>query len=266
MVASWINFITQLKTLEMKKNYTIILVLFAFTYSVKAQVTDDFESYTDGYDLVANTAWGAWDSNSFLGSDGTGFYTPFEGSKMGITGNDVTPTYGVFLVANDYVMTVYTKIDADQNWKRTRTIKVSTGNGELATSTVDNTDNGWVKTDLLFTIDANIWTTVTLNHGNGSGLPMGVDAFSIAVAPTATTIDQNSFQFGVFPNPVANVLSIQTEEELTSVEIVNLMGRSIQVLQSNVKNIDVSSLAPGVYVVKLTNLNGGVSLKKIIKN
>lgn len=67
----------------------------------------------------------------------------------------------------------------------------------------------------------------------------------------------------IAPNPVANILKIETKENLKSCEIFNVAGQKI--LSAEEKTIDVSHLSKGNYIVKI-NLKGGKSItKKFIK-
>lgn len=73
--------------------------------------------------------------------------------------------------------------------------------------------------------------------------------------------------FNVFPNPSQNELFIKTEKNNEgTVYICNLVGQQIikSAITGIITTIDVSKLAPGVYMVKL--INGSYSsVKKIIK-
>ncbi len=79
-------------------------------------------------------------------------------------------------------------------------------------------------------------------------------------------IDAANSDISIWPNPVNNVLNIQSATSLQSVEVFNLSGQ--KVLQVNVLNgssIDVSSLNAGVYLVKVNFADGNSGLTKIIK-
>lgn len=87
---------------------------------------------------------------------------------------------------------------------------------------------------------------------------------SIVAQGTLSTKKHEAFQFSVFPNPAKNKLNFQTKESVSSVEVINLIGQ--KVLGANtVKNaLDVSALAKGVYILKLSS-DRGVSTKRIVK-
>ncbi|GAA4238760.1 hypothetical protein GCM10022291_30490 [Postechiella marina] len=87
---------------------------------------------------------------------------------------------------------------------------------------------------------------------------------NIVAQGSLSTTKHNAFQFSVFPNPTNDKLNFQTKEPVSSVEVVNLIGQ--KVLSANtVKNaLDVSALAKGVYVLKLSS-SRGVATKRIVK-
>ncbi|MFN6943564.1 MAG: T9SS type A sorting domain-containing protein [Cytophagaceae bacterium] len=79
--------------------------------------------------------------------------------------------------------------------------------------------------------------------------------------------------FNVYPNPVSNELTIQfnkSNRDLISIEIVTVSGETLKQykIPKNTKSsttLDVSSLSPGTYLLKIVG-NDGVVFKKIIKS
>ncbi|MFT3918988.1 LamG-like jellyroll fold domain-containing protein [Cloacibacterium sp.] len=67
----------------------------------------------------------------------------------------------------------------------------------------------------------------------------------------------------LYPNPVKDILIVKSENKLESVEVFSLNGQKIITTQQN--NIDVSKLASGVYIIKITNKQGKIETQKIIK-
>lgn len=67
----------------------------------------------------------------------------------------------------------------------------------------------------------------------------------------------------VYPNPVKNILTIETTAIIAEVEVYTLVGK--KVLQSNSKNINVSSLSEGLYLLKVTSTQGTQTIQRFIK-
>jgi hypothetical protein len=91
-----------------------------------------------------------------------------------------------------------------------------------------------------------------------------VDNILLQSTTTLSTNDKNAFEFSMYPNPVKDVLNINTKEPLEKVEVFNLLGKSVLSVSNVTKSIDVSALSKSLYIVKLTSQNG-VSTKKFVK-
>ncbi|MFK7115201.1 T9SS type A sorting domain-containing protein [Flavobacterium oreochromis] len=92
---------------------------------------------------------------------------------------------------------------------------------------------------------------------------------------TATTTFQSvlasqtfefSKEFKLYPNPVKNVLNIQskTDTQIISLEIYNTLGQLIMVAPGFKDNIDVATIENGAYFVKVNTENGS-SVAKFVK-
>ena len=68
----------------------------------------------------------------------------------------------------------------------------------------------------------------------------------------------------IYPNPVTNFINIETNEKITSLQIIDMRGKIL--LQTTETKIDLQSLTPGLYVVKIEANSGKIMRKRIIKN
>ena len=85
----------------------------------------------------------------------------------------------------------------------------------------------------------------------------------------ASTLSSESFEankFSIYPNPVNNNLNIQSENrDIQIIEIYNLNGKLVLQHKYNLNEaIDVSSLAKGLYVLKVQTEAGSIT-KKLVK-
>lgn len=74
---------------------------------------------------------------------------------------------------------------------------------------------------------------------------------------------KNNLKIALYPNPVNDVLNIESETEIKSVEIFNLLGQKVKTSSS--KQVNVFDLATGTYMVRIQDKNNGVATKKIVK-
>jgi hypothetical protein len=80
---------------------------------------------------------------------------------------------------------------------------------------------------------------------------------------SSSDFNQNNLKVAMYPNPVNDILNIDIENEIKSVEIYNIQGQ--KVMQSNAKQIETSSLNSGIYMVRIEDVNGGIATQKLIK-
>ena len=77
------------------------------------------------------------------------------------------------------------------------------------------------------------------------------------------------FSISVFPNPTNGFFFIEKEtQENLNLEVINLQGQLIQSkkIAKNKTEIDISNLNAGLYVLKISNLEGKTELVKLVKN
>ncbi len=66
----------------------------------------------------------------------------------------------------------------------------------------------------------------------------------------------------IYPNPASDMVTIEMEDVLESVEIYSLQGQKVLVTDS--KQIVVSNLSKGVYLIKVKGQNNSVSVQKLV--
>jgi hypothetical protein len=76
-------------------------------------------------------------------------------------------------------------------------------------------------------------------------------------------VETNNNSFFLYPNPANDIVNISLDSELKIVEIYNLQGQ--KVLSSTSKNVIVSNLSRGIYMVRVESENGSTSTQKLVK-
>ncbi|MES2812596.1 MAG: fibronectin type III domain-containing protein [Bacteroidota bacterium] len=128
-------------------------------------------------------------------------------------------------------------------------------------------------------------STPLLNTGTGSNFRIGntgltmqfddlkifnyalsqADITSLYANNTLSSSDfaQNNLKVALYPNPVNDVLNIESETEIKSVEVYSLQGQKIKTTLSI--EVNISDLASGIYMVRIEDTNNAVETKRIVK-
>ena len=82
-------------------------------------------------------------------------------------------------------------------------------------------------------------------------------------ATLSTKKVEQEFDWGIYPNPTSGLVSVKGIENINNITLYNVTGTAL--LNSNSPQIDLSSLASGIYFIKVKTANG-TALKRVIKN
>jgi len=125
-------------------------------------------------------------------------------------------------------------------------------------------------TGILSVTVANLAANQTLYFGVGIWADPKVldfDVTEFTVTPALGTTDFDKTKTAVFPNPVNNILNISNLKDVSDLTIFNLLGQ--EVLSEKeidaAKQINVSSLTAGTYLVKISS-SGKAETFKVVKN
>lgn len=95
-----------------------------------------------------------------------------------------------------------------------------------------------------------------------------LDANMIGPALSVEKNPADQIKCRVFPNPVSNILYIESDKEISSIALFNITG--IQVIEkSNLcdysVSIDLTGLNPGLYIARIVLSNGNVIVTRVVK-
>ncbi|GAA4761241.1 MULTISPECIES: T9SS-dependent choice-of-anchor J family protein [Flavobacterium] len=112
---------------------------------------------------------------------------------------------------------------------------------------------------------------ISLQHIGKSSNDIGDNAYldnlRFSPVPLLSTNENNFIGLKYYPNPVDNILNIENNSVISSVEILSVTGQSLFIksfLTNNI-TIDTNNFAHGVYFIKITSENKSKTLK-IIKD
>lgn len=123
------------------------------------------------------------------------------------------------------------------------------GNGQYSLSNVKKFTG--VLDELYFYDRALSETEILAVMGNSSG-----------TLSLSNFFNTKNLKASIYPNPTSDTFTVEMENEVKSVEIYSLQGH--KVMTSNTKNVNVSSLSKGMYLVRIEDENNAVATQKLI--
>ncbi|WP_313030361.1 T9SS-dependent choice-of-anchor J family protein [Soonwooa sp.] len=141
-----------------------------------------------------------------------------------------------------------------------------------------NSSDQWTQLGPAYTTEKTAWTDVTLPLPNKSsnyqiafeGMSnwargINLDDVMVGDATTLAVGDLLKSKVKLYPNPVKDVLNIDVNTNINSIEIYTITGQLVRSLDKKTKQVDVSHLANGVYILRLKSDSTDESYK-IVKD
>ncbi|RLD22162.1 MAG: hypothetical protein DRI54_08595 [Bacteroidetes bacterium] len=85
------------------------------------------------------------------------------------------------------------------------------------------------------------------------------------IEPTGIKDLDQDVSLQLYPNPAKDILRIDTDQEIESIEMVDILGKMVLRSENSNSTISVSDLSPGLYTVRVTFSDGNYTIKKILK-
>ncbi|WP_157884424.1 T9SS type A sorting domain-containing protein [Chryseobacterium kwangjuense] len=118
-----------------------------------------------------------------------------------------------------------------------------------------------------------------ISQESGTVLSFGINTFTlngttnvsktisylVPGALSTSETDRKKTDISLYPNPSSDMINLKSDKEIKNITITSLDGKAV-VKTGNMKNIDISKLPKGVYILKGELKNGNTVSKKIIKN
>jgi hypothetical protein len=86
---------------------------------------------------------------------------------------------------------------------------------------------------------------------------------NILIETNTESIEENVTFLGIYPNPVGDILYIETESDIKEIAIYDIYGRQ-QVTETPSRQVDVADLTSGIYFIKINTEKGNI-VKRFIK-
>lgn len=126
---------------------------------------------------------------------------------------------------------------------------------------------GGEHTEVLKT-DGILWSCGRNEYGQlGDGSLLNKTLFVSIACPTSLSTTTHLIGSGIqaYPNPIKDILSLSYENEITMVTIYTTLGQEVFSTSFNAKEgtLDTTSLASGVYMIKVATPNEVLTLKVV---
>ena len=150
---------------------------------------------------------------------------------------------------------------SDSNNNRSRKV---TSNGGVVTTFAGNGTAGDVNGTAL---NSSFFTPYGITK-NSTGDIFIADYFNSKIKKISNTnlaIQENELKLktSIYPNPASEKISIKSETAISKVELYDLSGKKLK--ESNSKEMNISTLQNGNYLLKITDKNGNTETQKLIK-
>jgi hypothetical protein len=88
---------------------------------------------------------------------------------------------------------------------------------------------------------------------------------TVTVTPTGIDKEIATTHFSVYPNPASSQITIDTEENIETIKIIDVTGKIVETKTSNNTTINVDQLMKGLYILEIKTENGIVHNRFIKK-
>ena len=228
----------------MKKKYFLLMIIFTSTLSAQ----------------VVNIAEG----NSIIISSG---------ASVNIAGLELTPDADYSVVGENSVTKESEVISVNGNESMSKSyaagVSLEGYTGSVVFNYTEDEMNGVTHTASLYIMNSESeWIqyededsddfTVTYNFLE----PIEMKAVTAGVQAGLSTIETEIPGIRIYPNPSSSVVNIDHNEDL-EITLFNILGQ--QILKTNSKTIDISSLNDGIYLIVAKDSNNKITNFKLMK-
>lgn len=269
----------------LNKIYLLAFLCYIGSYQIYAQ--DDYEYTFDG------TTWEGWGPQGGTGAYVSVFANSNPNDALNISWPNVgANTKNIVMYANNdlatldldtnnykYIQVQVTNTSSEVNRMNIRTRSTEAGNTSwtvVHSEEITTDASGTIRTYDFEITHANYSGTldrfqIVFKKDDNSVLSANTNTDAILVhnivVSTSNTLSNKDFSkidFNIYPNPVEDVLTIDSNEAIHQVDIYDVLGKQVMTTINNTNQIDVSDLEKAIYVVRITS-EKGVSSKKFVK-
>lgn len=241
----------------MKKITILLMCVFcSFSFGQNLIVNGDFEAGEPG---IAVPSWGGFKNRTTTDNilqvkvgqieNGDGSLFQEFPVTVGVEYNVKFDYRWVTSASANSAMTIRIK-DAANLATNLAMTNASLPDGFVLNSDVDVWQNG----EFNFVVPDGVSNVRIIFYKVNGNKPLNLDNVVIVDAATLAINNLEKFDFKLYPNPSQNFISVSASEMINSVQIYNVLGQRVlaENINMNSKQINISSLEKGVYLIKTT--------------
>jgi hypothetical protein len=253
-------------TRDVNKAVTIVGVV--TYYSALVNIIDATNLADGGYNYFMHLG-------DFAGNTKAGYF-----ARLGVKSNAGKVNFGILNTGGGTSATSFTAFPGDFNFGETHLIVVkydkstntatlwvnpTLGAGEPAGGVTNNTGTSAAPASIM---------SICIRNGYDSTGAVGtpnayIDEIRVKTSFNAvSSVESVNSNFSVYPNPVQSELNITSDEMMSNVKLVNVIGQTVVAKNVNAKQttVNTASLTNGVYFVRIQDNAGNTAVTKILKN
>ena len=104
--------------------------------------------------------------------------------------------------------------------------------------------------------------------GGAAGVKLLIDNVITSISATSlgtSDIDlDETTDITIYPNPVNDILNVKSNSEIIAMDVVNMLGQVVIKQFGRSNSLNVSTLSPGLYILKTKNENSSESIKRFV--
>lgn len=150
-------------------------------------------------------------------------------------------------------------------------VLISTTDNQLASFTdtlrlIAEESETWLEREINLSDSGYVSQTIYIAFVNNSfdKFKLYLDDFSVRIEDPLSVVEAAALEWGIYPNPSTEFITIQTVTPLENIEVYAINGQQQKVEVTNDKQLNVRNLEKGVYLLTVSTASGTYT-KRFIK-
>lgn len=220
---------------------------------------------SDG-DLITNVTFQEIDNETDCSPDGYGDYTDMVATVQ--AGGTYPISVSVGNGFSSESVSVWIDFDSNGTFDEDEFFFIGTGSGSTVSNEITiptDAENGEYRMRVRVAAASGDIATWDLACGDDDQIYGETEDYTVSVDGVVGTNDFSSIDFTYYPNPMGEILYINSRNVIQSVSAYNIIGQQVLSARSNDGRVDVSSLPTGTFFFRVIFESGQMENFKVLK-